>query len=126
MLTVLFTPLDLPIPSPHTPTHAHIRLPGPLLDPYARSLVCAGSGPPANPPLFLTLVFILALPLLENECDMKPHTTGCGQPQRVPAKVRLDGEAELTASLLAQFLLLAVLFAVRLALTHVRRLLVAL
>ena len=57
---------------------------------------------------------------------MKPHTTGCGQPQRVPAKVRLDGEAELTASLLAQFLLLAVLFAVLLALIHVRRLLVAL
>ena len=77
----------------------------------------------------LTLVFILALPVLENQCATCGGTTpthpgsdtGRGQPQCVPPKVRLDGEAELTASLLAQLLLLAVLLAVILALLHVLR-----
>ena len=51
-------------------------------------------------------------PHLHPLCD-----TGRFWPQRVPPKVRLDGEAELTASLLAQrLLLLAVLLALLLAL----------
>ena len=42
-----------------------------------------------------------------------------GWPQRAPLKVRLDGEAELAASLLAQrLLLLAILLALLLALLH--------
>ena len=43
MLTVLCTPPDLPIPPPHTLPHTHTSG---FPDPYARSLVCAGSGPP--------------------------------------------------------------------------------
>ena len=46
--------------------------------------------------------------------------------QRVPPKVRLDGEAKRAASLLAQRrLLLAVLLALLLALLHLRRFLLA-
>ena len=60
-----------------------------------------------------TLLLTLAS-LLATEWDMQPPRALApgGWPQRVPPKVRSDGEVELTASLLAQrLLLLAVLVA---------------
>ena len=89
-----------------TPTLPLVYL---LSGPRARSLVCAG---PAKFP------WQSSSHSPPDHCLRVEIGPRCGRNESLQGSVRLDGEAELAASLLAQLLLLFVLLALLLALRH--------
>ena len=89
-----------------TPTLPLVYL---LSGPRARSLVCAG------PTKFPWQSSSHSPPYHCLRVEIGPS---CGRNESLQGSVRLDGEAELAASLLAQLLLLLVLLALLLALRH--------